>query len=143
MHITHLYYSIYWYRNAFLAYDNIVIRILIFQSQNRDSLFLLLVSLQNLYDNAIRLYAMHQVIVTAILIMADYDKICHDNDSNDKNLMHAHLHFNRNKRYRIICVSIRISQTHHYHVLPQAAFRILTVLSAKDLSEKWFNSFVS
>ena len=34
--------------------------------------------------------SMHYVIVTAIVIMADHDKICHDNDSGDN--MHAYLH---------------------------------------------------
>ena len=57
--------------------------------------------------------SMHQVIVTAIVIMAD-DKICHDNDSGDDNLMHAHLHLNR-KYCCIVCVSVRISQPHHYY----------------------------
>ena len=64
----------------------------------------LLVSLRNPYANAnytITLFSiqmqmkMHYVIVTAIVIMADYDKICHDNDCADNNLMHAHLHLNR------------------------------------------------
>ena len=27
-------------------------------------------------------------------------KICHDNDCGDDDLMHAHLHLNRKKRYR-------------------------------------------
>ena len=63
----------------------------------------LIVRLRNAYANAndtitlnsIQMQmSMHQVIVTAIVIMAD-DKICHDNDSGDDNLMHAHLHLNR------------------------------------------------
>ena len=38
---------------------------------------------------------MHYVIVTAIVIMADYDLIWHDNYSGYENLIHAHLHLNR------------------------------------------------
>ena len=33
--------------------------------------------------------------VAAIVIIADYDKICHDNDCRYDKLMHAHLHLNR------------------------------------------------
>ena len=35
--------------------------------------------------------SIHQVIVTTIIIMADFMEICHDNDFADHNLMHAHL----------------------------------------------------
>ena len=47
--------------------------------------------------------------------MEDFIIICHDKDCGDDNLMHAHLHWNRKKkRYRIVCVSVRISQLHQY-----------------------------
>ena len=39
--------------------------------------------------------SMHMVIVTAIVIMADIRKICHDNGCGDDNLLHVILHLNR------------------------------------------------
>ena len=36
---------------------------------------------------------MHEVIVTEIAIMVDYDEICHGNDYGDDNLLHANLRF--------------------------------------------------
>ena len=39
------------------------------------------------------------------------------NDCGDDNLMHANLHLNRKYGYRIFCVSLRISQTHHYFIV--------------------------
>ena len=80
-----------------------------------------MVSLRNSYakaNNTITLFSiqmlisMHQVIVTAIVIMADFVIICLDNDCGDDKLMYAHLHLNRKQRFRIVCVSERISQTH-------------------------------
>ena len=46
------------------------------------------------YSNANK-HNIHEVIVTTIDIMAGYDKIRHDNDYGDDNLMRAHMHLNR------------------------------------------------
>ena len=61
--------------------------------------------------------SMHELIVTAIVIVAYFIIICNDNDCGDNNLMHAHLHLNRKKHYPFVCVSVRISHTHQ---LPDA-----------------------
>ena len=48
------------------------------------------------HDNAIK--ACIRFIVTAVVIMADYDRIYHDNECGDDNLInliYAHLHLNR------------------------------------------------
>ena len=49
--------------------------------------------------------SMHKAIVTAIVIMTDYDKICHDNDCGDDNLMHAHFHLNNKISHRVVALT--------------------------------------
>ena len=39
--------------------------------------------------------SVYLVIVTEIVIMADFMEICHDDDFGANNLMHAHLHLKR------------------------------------------------
>ena len=83
--------------------------------------WLTMVRLQNGYTNAndtITLFSiqmhmsMHDVVVTGIVIMTDLIKVYHDNNCGEDYLMHAHLHLNRKYRYCIVCVIVRISQTH-------------------------------
>ena len=82
---------------------------------------LTMVSLRSSYANAndtITLVSiqmqmsMHLVIVTPIVIMADFIIICHDNDCDDYNLMHANLHL-----YRKECFLYRFRLAKKFHKL--------------------------
>ena len=77
---------------------------------------MIVVSLRNSYANAndtialfciqMQMMGMHQVIVTAIAIMADLIVIYRDKDYGDDNLVHAHLYQNTKQRYHIVCVNV-------------------------------------
>ena len=55
-----------------------------------------MVRLRNAYANANIKHALSfRRRVTVIVIMAEFMKICNDDDCGDENLMHAHLHLKR------------------------------------------------
>ena len=103
-------------------------------------------SLHNAYANTngtITLFSfqvqmsMYQIIVTTIVIMTNFGKICHGNNCGDGNLMHGNLHLNRKQRYHIVCVSVRILQPHQCH-FDTNLFSFDLFLQGRDLTIAYF-----